>query len=54
MERISSVMLNVILSPHKYFKSIDLPYIYKDLSIKNAIISSKRKVFATIGKGNTR
>jgi hypothetical protein len=37
---------------HKQFKSIDLPYIYKDVSRKNEIISSNRIVFGTIGRSD--
>lgn len=37
---------------HRHFKSIDLPYIYKDMSRKDGVISSSIKVFATIGRGD--
>ncbi len=36
----------------QYFKSIDLPYIYKDPIIDNTISTKRKKIFATIGQGN--
>lgn len=35
-----------------YFKSVDLPYVYKDMPGKDGVISSSIKVFATIGRGD--
>jgi hypothetical protein len=36
----------------QYFKSIDLPYIYKDTLGNNEVVSLNKKVFASIGQGN--
>jgi hypothetical protein len=37
---------------HPYFKSIDLPYIFKDAPEEHNVASSSKKVFATIGQGD--
>lgn len=36
----------------QYFKSIDLPYIYKDMSKMGSVTPAKKRVFATIGQGD--
>ncbi|MHB9056562.1 MAG: hypothetical protein ACYC2P_10480 [Paludibacteraceae bacterium] len=36
----------------QYFKSIDLPYIYKEMSKMGNVIPANKRVFATIGQGD--